>query len=466
MRSLTVLMLMSCGGGALPLDSGPTDEPIDPYAGIEAGDAIAPLGVAPGARVVHLMDLTTDGQTAWAAAFKGGLSFDVSDPAAPSLQGTSVGRQLYGVDHSGARVMFSGREAGVLLTERGEDFELSRVARRRDDAEASERAILVGDHVAIAALTDGVIFARQEDLREVSRVTEACPNAFAVATEGDLVFVGDRERGLVILDAADPAEPVEVGVVALRSAAQDLTVMDGIVWVAAGGILEGVDVSDPTAPQIVATLPSGGVATRLDSSDGLLAVAVWQTTRLYDVSTPAEPVLIAIEDATSSATSVALEGDLLLVGDWDDLRTYRVDREARSGEISADSQVVVHGEGQVSTRLLIQNQGNLPLDVTGVSCDDARVVPNFEELRLLPGEYGGVDLVVEAGQGSSFEATCDIANSDVDESSYAFPVRVNPVGLSVGDLAPDFTVADLDGGFHSLSSTRGQVVMITIFSSL
>jgi hypothetical protein len=463
------LLALACTSSASDTDLVGTDDtepPDDPYAGIVPSDAVTPLGLVEGNRVVHIMDVSTDGTTAWLASYRGGLTIDLSDPARPAGIGSPQGRQLYGADHDDDVVVFSGRESGVVLLDRGDDEILARLGRRIDEDEAPERAILVGDHVAIAAQTGGLLVVRQPDLTEVSRLGDATPNAFAVAAQGNRVAVGDRERGLVLVDLSVPASPTVLGSLELPSAAQDLVFAGDAVWVAAGSFVYGVDVSDPAAPRLVATLPTNGVATRLDASGALLAVAAWSDTRLYDISDPADPVLIATEDATQSATSVALHDDLLLVGDWDDLRLYRVDPTARSAELRADGSVLVVGEGVVNAGLVVANEGNLPLELGAVVCADARVTPTLPQTRLLPGETTAVGLAVDTGTGSAFEATCFLASNDIDEPSHPFDLRVNPVGLSVGDLAPTFTLADLDGTLHSLTDTQGKVVVISVFSSL
>lgn len=465
MRVVLLCCLVGCTG-ADPDPSDATDLPIDPYAGIEPSDAIEPLGALVGGRVVHVMDVSTDGQTAWVSAYAGGYPVDVRDPAAPARLDAPLGRRLYGVDVDEDRVLFSGRESGVLLAGRDDGEALQRLARRADDAEAPERAVLLGDHVVIAAQTGGLIVARAADLEEVARVTTEVPNAFAVAASGSLVAVGDRERGLVLLDLTDPTNPIERGALALRGAPQDLVFVGDVVWAASGSVIEAVDVSTPEAPVLRSTTATLGVATRLDASGDLLAVAAWEDTRLYDISDVDAPVLIATEDAESSATSVAIHGDLLVVGDWDDLRTYRIDASARSAELRAEDNVLVVGEGAATAELRVQNEGNLPLVLSGLSCEDERLTPAFEPMQLLPDEAADLEVAVDLGTGAPFEGRCTLLSSDVDEPAHAFLIRANPAGLSVGDVAPDFTLPDLDGTFHSLSDTRGKVVLISIFSSI
>ena len=465
MRIVLLCCLVGCAGpDADPSDV--TDDPVDPYAGIEPSDAIQPLGALIGGRVIHLMDVSTDGQTAWVSAYAGGYPVDVRDPASPLRLDAPLGRRLYGVDVDADRVLFSGRESGVLLAGRGDGEALQRIARRVDDVEAPERAVLLGDHVVIAAQTGGLIVARAADLEEVARVTDAVPNAFAVAASGSLVAVGDRERGLVLLDLSDPTNPVERGALALRGAPQDLDFVGDVVWAASGSVIEAVDVSSPDAPVLRSTTATLGVATRLDASGDLLAVAAWEDTRLYDVSDPDAPVLIATEGADSSATSVAIHDDLLVVGDWDDLRTYRIDASARSAELRAEDNILVTGLGSATAELRIQNEGNLPLDLGRLSCEDERLTPIFEPEQLLPAEATELEVGVDLGTGAPFEGRCTVTSSDVDEPAHSFLIRANPAGLSVGDLAPDFTLPDLDGTFHSLSDTRGKVVLISIFSSI
>ncbi len=85
----------------------------------------------------------------------------------------------------------------------------------------------------------------------------------AMSVQGDYAYAGGR-FGLTILDVSNPAQPVEIGHLALPVV--DIEVAGDYAYIAAGDAgLHLVDVSDPTAPVEVG---------RYNTSDRATEVAV------------------------------------------------------------------------------------------------------------------------------------------------------------------------------------------------
>ena len=100
-------------------------------------------------------------------------------------------------------------------------------------------------------------------------------------------------RSLQIIDASDPAEPLIVGSLELADCPADVVVVDGMAYVADGG-LSVIDVSNPANPTLVASLELSEVTARdieltghtvyLSDGKGIL--------QMIDVSDPEKPVIV------------------------------------------------------------------------------------------------------------------------------------------------------------------------------
>jgi hypothetical protein len=257
-----------------------------------------------------------------------------------------------------------------------------------------------------------------------------------------------------------------VGELALDAAVQELAVANDVVFVAASGRVYAVDVSNPSQPALLDEVAIKGIAVRLAVENDLLAVSTWDDTRIYDVSDPTAMRLIALEDATDSSTAVALAGDRLYVGDWDMLRIYAVDPLLASAEITYTSNLVMIGD-QPGTAfgVVIKNEGPIDLEISDISCTDAALSVDSSMLTVPSGGLDSVTITADLGSAIP-NSTCTIVSNDVDEPNAEIEIVVNPAGLKVGDQAPAWTVPDLQNTPYSLSDYQGEILLLTIFSSL
>lgn len=148
-----------------------------------------------------------------------------------------------------------------------------------------------------------------------------------LATSGQYVYLGDRENGLVVLDAADPLAPVTLGVVdgvhefdAMAAFGTQL-LTSGSSFIG-GRVVNVIDISDPAAPVAAgSTVLDGGSVLRAVLTDGY-AIGVGNDLLVYDLHDPANIVEV-FAAPIDQATGAVREGDTLyLVGDsgiqvWD-----------------------------------------------------------------------------------------------------------------------------------------------------
>lgn len=83
--------------------------------------------------------------------------------------------------------------------------------------------------------------------------------AQSVRVAGSLAYVADGHEGLAIVDVTDPAAPALLSRLPTRNGSSDLDVAGSYAYLADGGAgLQVADVSDPQAPRIVGSYPIAG----------------------------------------------------------------------------------------------------------------------------------------------------------------------------------------------------------------
>ncbi|MGD9675916.1 MAG: LVIVD repeat-containing protein [Candidatus Bipolaricaulia bacterium] len=139
--------------------------------------------------------------------------------------------------------------------------------------------------------------------------------AQGVTIDGDYAYVANRGDGLTILDVSDPTRPFEAGFLDTPGSVQDVAVHAGIAYVAdQRGGLQIVDVSDPEAPRLLATFDTNGYAEAIVYATGIAYVAAGDAgLELVDVSDPSAPASLGTMDLRGDASDVVVSGTLAYV---------------------------------------------------------------------------------------------------------------------------------------------------------
>ena len=159
-------------------------------------------------------------------------------------------------------------------------------------------------------------------IERAAMALQPTPNAFAVAgrTLALLTFevTGPIEARVVtpvlrLVDVGDPQRPHMRGMLPLPSTGHHVVIVEETAWVESGGALHAVDVANPDAPTLLSRLPAPGT-----EDLGWLGTAVGQDNRLWvatdrgiltvDIADPAQPRVLG-------RSGVAQVDDLWLVGD-------------------------------------------------------------------------------------------------------------------------------------------------------
>lgn len=140
----------------------------------------------------------------------------------------------------------------------------------------------------------------------------------SVCVEGNLAFCGRGSAGVLVIDITDPAAPVDVTTFDTPGSANGTDADGNILYVAMGNDGLGIyDVADPLAPVNLASMVTNGFCTYVQERDGVAYACDGSGLSLFDVSFPAAPAPLATVNLgdtcyemcfTSSPTMIAVAG--------------------------------------------------------------------------------------------------------------------------------------------------------------
>ena len=170
--------------------------------------------------------------------------------------------------------------------------------------------------------------------------------AQAVAVSGDFAYVANRGEGITVIDVSDPTRPVQVGAADTSGSAQDIAVADKTAYVAdQRGGLQVLDIRDPTAPSVVSTYETSGYAQAVAVRNGIAYVARGDAgLEIVGVSDPESPQGLGTLDLRGDASDVVVSGDLVYVAaGFRGIRIVDVSdptAPAEVGSVSTDGEVL------------------------------------------------------------------------------------------------------------------------------
>ncbi len=137
------------------------------------------------------------------------------------------------------------------------------------------------------------------------------PRAARSAAANGLVYQANGRAGLQIVDASNPAAPVEVGSYAALEDAVDVQVEGSIAYVVdPWSGLHLLDVGTPSAPREVGRFDTPGLANSVAVADGrAYVVDQWAGLHIVDVSNAQQPVQVGRYAAPQQVDAVAQTGE-------------------------------------------------------------------------------------------------------------------------------------------------------------
>ena len=363
-------------------------------------------------------------------------------------------------------------ESRVIVSDRDYGFQVMDVSDPSDIVKVGEEAFDDASGMDVGVYLYITTFAGHLQVRSLETGTMVSEIAglespWAIAVAGDWAYVADNALGLVPLDLSDPAAPVIGTPVATGGAAQDLTVDDGVAFVALGSAgVEAFDLSTPGVPMSVGTAPSSGSVVSVDASDGWLWATNHDGSLVFDVADPAAMVPFASQLTSEWALDVAANGTRAYVGDWSTLEIQVLDPAVLAPDLHAAKSELYFIDGSGSSTLALSNLGSVELEITGGLVDDDRFTLTAPSLIIESGE--SMDLTVHfEDDGAALDAVLCLATNDPDTPVLEVPVLSSSSGsdVAVGETAIDFVLDDVDGISHQLSSHLGSPVVLLFFST-
>ncbi len=406
----------------------------------------------------------------------GVVVFDLSDTTNPATQGHigagpgALERYYHVLPASSGRMWATHREAGLHLVSYEDP---ARLVRRVELAalgyEGLDRG---GDHLYVADIDGSVdVYNVFDELVPVFTSTvEGLGRPWDVEVGTGAAYVADGALGLVALDLADPSRPTVAAAVASGGApvriAEDT---DGTLYVAAGaGGLEVYDTTDPLLPVRVAQVDVGGSALDVAVHGGLVGVTTQEAVVLLDIGragSPASPLPFAYEETEQFAMAIDAADGRWVVGDWNILGVWELGPDPAPA-IDLSVGVVAFLDTAETRELRVVNRGSTALDLAGIDVPPG-VGARVSRASIPPGEAATLALSWDGTTPLDRDTPLCIASDDPSRTFVRLGLSSGNAGdgKALGQNAPDFALADLDGTVHRLSDQLGHPVVLAYFAT-
>lgn len=151
-------------------------------------------------------------------------------------------------------------------------------------------------------------------------------NALGLTVDGNMLYVAASVEGFYAINVTDQNAFVETGYVDTPGNATDLIIDGNLAYLADGPAgIHVIDISDPANPTILSTFDTLGYARKLVKQGNTLFVADSSNgVVVLDVANPLHPVHVPRPAITPYVWDVDLYGGILVVGTDDGLHTFNV----------------------------------------------------------------------------------------------------------------------------------------------
>jgi hypothetical protein len=307
-------------------------------------------------------------------------------------------------------------------------------------------------------------------------------NPWEMVVSGSHGYVADNTLGLVPVDLTDPDHPVVGTPIAAAGSAQDLALYGDVLYLAVGSAgIQVFTVGDPWLPVELAVVPGAGSAViGVSAANGWLWATDQAEVLVYDLADPKLPQQVASEPTEQFAMAPAALGEHAFVASWGYLELYQVKPAAGVPEVEPAKKTLYFiaetddrggllppATPAASATLALENQGQGTLQVSGLSLDDPRFSVWLDKTEAAPGETITIWVDLTAPDGQPIDTTLCVATNDPDETLLEIGVQSASSGsdVALGQVAPDFTLNDLNGVPYELSSQQGKPVVLLFFAT-
>lgn len=452
----------------------PVDLPTDPIAEIGELSLIEDT-VGPPSIMMELVQvrLQPEREMLWGVGHGGLFGFDISDPATPALvfQAPESGHGRYynlwlpGSDDLEQEVIYTThRDQGLWVIDTASLDAPEELASWGYRGLAGMDA--VGDFLYIAQHGGEVLTLDISDRRAPveQSVVEGMSAGWTVKGRPGVLYGADNVDGVVVFDLSDPSAPLAVGSVDVGGGVQALALSGNTLYAAASSAgVVALDISDPLHPVWLDTWVAGESVQDIAVDGSTLWAVTQQSVVAIDIADPGRLSPISSRETPFWSMAIdAVDGEAW-VGDWGAVRGYERVLDTLAADLSMGaSELLLPDSGQ--TLVPLRNRGSAELHVVGLEASEDALDVSISQTRLAPGETAMLDVRATAEVSG---ATVCIATNDPDAPIQELTVHAGSGSGtgSIGSMAPDFVLVDLDGEYHSLSEMIGHPVVLVYFAT-
>ncbi len=294
------------------------------------------------------------------------------------------------------------------------------------------------------------------------------PRALTPPDPQGISLVADALDGLIVVDLSDPRTPEQLHTVPTQGGAIDVSRTVDQAFVALGS--KGVETFSLATgePASLGLTPVSGTATQVAAADGLVWVAVVDgvATLRQQGDGPATPHGFEATDRFSLCVeSIPTRFGAAYGCAWSDLFVFQADGGVSAPQAVLSTESLRLAPGVETASVSVSNGGGAELLITQLDSWARDLDAKAPADPLAPGATA--TLTLDFPGGFDRDLTVCMASTDPGEGVQTLSVGTGDdvATLEVGEAAPDFSLPDLDGIWHTLSDYRGMPVVLVWFAT-
>jgi len=150
--------------------------------------------------------------------------------------------------------------------------------------------------------------------------------SFCVQVKDNIAYAAGN--GLQIIDISDPITPKIIGIIGLKSVAQDIEVSGNNVFIAGNSKMEIIDISDISNPQRSGVLDISSYDSKIFVNENHVYLKTYDDVKLIDASNPNSPDLLGPVDIPRYAPGLAVSNNIAYIANGDSgLQIYDISNQ-------------------------------------------------------------------------------------------------------------------------------------------
>lgn len=184
----------------------------------------------------------------------------------------------------------------------------------------------------------------------------------------------------------------------------------------------------------------------------------------WSLADPLHPTPLTRVATDLHALAVDAADGVAWLGAWSRVEGYVVDPAAAAGAVDVALDTVGLRTGEVA-ELQVANRGGGPLTLAGATLEGVEGTVEVDRAVVDPGESATLRITPTGTVPDPFSGALCLATDDPVAPLTVVALESGVVHPPLGEPAPDFTLADLEGDEHTLSAQRGNPVLLVYFAT-